>query len=59
MKPAFVYGLDDRLPLKYALLYGLQWAVIMFPGLIVVARLSGIALQLEIEKEVRFFNSPC
>jgi len=56
MKPAFVYGLDDRLPLKYALIYGLQWAVIMFPGLIVVARLSGIALQLEIEKEVRFFQ---
>ena len=56
MKPAYVYALDDHPPLKYALIYGLQWAVIMFPGLIIVARLSGIALHLEIDQEVRFFQ---
>lgn len=56
MKPEYIYALDDRLPLKYALIYGLQWVVIMFPGLIVVAKLSGIALQVDLEKEVRFFQ---
>ena len=56
MKPAYIYALDDRLPLRYALIYGLQWACIMFPGLIIVARLSGIALHLELEQEVRFFQ---
>jgi xanthine/uracil permease len=56
MKPEYVYALDDRPPLRYALIYGLQWAFIMFPGLIIVARLSGIALHLDLDKEVRFFQ---
>jgi uracil permease len=56
MKPEYVYAIDDRLPLGYALIYGLQWAFIMFPGLIIVARLSGIALHAELEKEVVFFQ---
>lgn len=56
MKPEYVYALDDRPPLRYSLIYGLQWAFIMFPGLIIVARLSGIALHLEVEQEVRFFQ---
>ena len=56
MKPEYVYAIDDRLPLGYALIYGLQWAFIMFPGLIIVARLSGIALHAEPEKEVLFFQ---
>ena len=45
--PQYIYGIDDRPPLKHALLYGLQWAVIIFPALIVVSHLSGRALQLE------------
>ena len=53
MKSEYIYAIDDRLPLRYALIYGLQWTVIMFPGLIIVARLSGIALHMELEKEVR------
>jgi xanthine/uracil permease len=40
MKPDYLYDLDDRLPLKYALIYGLQWAIIMFPALIITASLS-------------------
>jgi xanthine/uracil permease len=56
MKPEYIYAIDDRLPLRHALIYGLQWTVIMFPGLIIVARLSGIALHVELEKEVRFFQ---
>ncbi len=56
MKPEYIYAVDDRLPFRYALIYGLQWTVIMFPGLIIVARLSGIALHADLEEEVRFFQ---
>ena len=56
MKPEYIYAVDDRLPLGYALIYGLQWTVIMFPGLIIVAKLSGIALHADLEGEVRFFQ---
>jgi xanthine/uracil permease len=56
MKPEYIYAIDDRLPFRYALIYGLQWTVIMFPGLIIVARLSGLALHVGLEQEVRFFQ---
>jgi len=39
MKTEYVYDLDDRLPPRYALIYGLQWAFIMFPPLIIAATL--------------------
>ncbi len=54
--PQYIYGIDDRPPLKHALLYGLQWAVIIFPALIVVSHLSGRALQLEGVQEIRYFQ---
>jgi uracil permease len=54
--PQFIFGIDDRPPLRYALLYGLQWAVIIFPALIVVSHLSGRALQLTGAQEVRYFQ---
>jgi xanthine/uracil permease len=56
MKPEYIYALDDPLPLRYSLVYGLQWAMIMFPGLIIVARLSGVALHVGLAQEVRFFQ---
>ena len=40
MKPNYLYDLDDRPPFQYALVYGLQWAFIMFPALIIAATLS-------------------
>jgi len=40
MKPSYIYNLDDHPPLRHALLYGVQWAMIMFPGLIIAASLS-------------------
>ena len=40
MKPTYIYNLDDHPPIRYALLYGFQWAMIMFPGLIIAASLS-------------------
>lgn len=54
--PHYIYGIDDRPPLRHALLYGLQWAVIIFPALIVVSHLSGRALQLGVAEEVRYFQ---
>lgn len=55
-KPQFIYGLDDRPPVGYALLYGLQWAMIIFPALIIVSTLCAKALQMEPADEVRFFQ---
>lgn len=40
MNPDFVYDLDDRIPLRYAFVYGLQWAFIMFPALVIAATLA-------------------
>jgi xanthine/uracil permease len=40
MKPTYIYNLDDHPPIRYALLYGFQWAMIMFPGLIIAASLG-------------------
>ncbi len=40
MKPPYIYNLDDHPPIRHALLYGFQWAMIMFPVLIIAASLS-------------------
>ncbi len=40
MKPSYLYNIDDHPPIRHALLYGFQWAMIMFPGLIITAGLS-------------------
>lgn len=55
-KQPYLYDLDDPLPPHYALLYGLQWAFIMFPALIIAASLSGGALGLTGASEVRFLQ---
>ncbi|MEM5787281.1 MAG: solute carrier family 23 protein, partial [Syntrophobacteraceae bacterium] len=52
----YIYDLDDRPPLKYSLLYALQWAVIMFPVFIISAALVVKVLQLGPVEEVRFFQ---
>ncbi len=54
--PQYIHGIDDHPPLRHALLYGLQWAVIIFPALIVVSHLSGRALQLGAAEEIRYFQ---
>ncbi len=54
--PQYIYGIDDRPPLRHALLYGLQWAIIIFPALIVVTHLSGRALHLSDAAEIRYFQ---
>jgi uracil permease len=56
MKTEYVYAMDDRLPIRYALLYGMQWAFIMFPPLIIAATLcAGSFPQGHIDK-VRFLQ---
>lgn len=55
-EPVYIRAIDDVLPPRYGLLYGLQWVIIMFPGLIIVARLSGVALHLDADDQVRFFQ---
>lgn len=55
-KPRYVYDIDDLPPVRFAILYGLQWAVIMFPALIIVSTLSGKALGLSSVQEVSFLQ---
>jgi len=56
MKPDYLYDLDDPLPLKYAAVYGFQWAFIMFPALIIAATLVAESFpEGEIDK-IRFLQ---
>ncbi|GLI33856.1 uracil-xanthine permease family protein [Desulforhabdus amnigena] len=55
-KPKYIYDIDDHPPLRYGLVYGLQWAVIMFPVLIIVAKFAGQALHMDAAGEIRFFQ---
>lgn len=52
----FFYGLDERLPLWRGAIYGLQWALIMFPAVMIVASIAAEALQLSTEARVVFFQ---
>jgi uracil permease len=52
----FFYGLDERPPLGRGLLYGLQWALIMFPSVTLLAAIAAEALQLTGGARVAFFQ---
>ncbi|MHC1743138.1 MAG: uracil-xanthine permease family protein [Syntrophobacteraceae bacterium] len=52
----YLYDIDDFPPIRLGLLYGFQWAVIMFPALIVVSNLSCQALQTDLSGSIRFFQ---
>jgi len=56
MKPTYLYDLDDHPPLQLALVYGLQWACIMFPALIIVATLGVESLGPGGPGKIRFFQ---
>jgi xanthine/uracil permease len=56
MKTEYAYGIDDPLPLKYALLYGMQWAFIMFPALIIAATLCAESFPQGQVDKVRFLQ---
>ncbi len=55
-KSKYIYGLDDRPPLRLTLLYALQWAFIIFPVFITASVLPARALQLGPAEEVRFLQ---
>jgi uracil permease len=52
----FYYGLDDVPPLWQTLVYGIQWALIMAPALVIVASIASEALQLAPAARVAFFQ---
>ncbi len=52
----YTYDIDDKPPLRYVLLYALQWAVIMFPMLITSAAIPAQVLHFGPAGEVRFFQ---
>ena len=52
----FFYSLNQCPPFWRNLLYGAQWALIMFPALVIVASISAKALNLPTEEEVAFFQ---
>jgi uracil permease len=55
-KPSYLYEIDDHPPLHYAILYGLQWAFIAFPIVIIAASICGTALGLALEGSIRFLQ---
>ena len=55
-KPSYIYGIDDSPPLRLALLYGLQLALVMFPIFVTSAILPGKVLNLSPAQEVRFLQ---
>ena len=46
-EPPYLYDIDDHPPFHYGVLYGLQWALIMFPSAIIAASISEADLGLE------------
>ncbi|MGA7877187.1 MAG: solute carrier family 23 protein [Desulfoferrobacter sp.] len=55
-EPNYIYDIDDHPPIKFAALYGLQWAIITFPSFIIMATLTSQALNMSLEQEVRFLQ---
>jgi len=52
----FLYSLDERPPLWRTVIYGLQWALIMFPALVIIASIAAEVLHLSVEERVSFFQ---
>ncbi len=52
----FFYGLDERPPFWRNLVYGLQWALIMFPSVMILASIAAEALQLTDSGRTAFFQ---
>jgi xanthine/uracil permease len=52
----FLYGLDERPPFWRTSIYGLQWALLMFPALVIIASIAAEVLHLSMEERVSFFQ---
>lgn len=55
-KSPFYYGLDETPPVWQTLIYGVQWALIMAPALVVVASIASEAFQFAPQSRVAFFQ---
>ena len=56
MNTDYLYDIDDRPPLQYAMIYGLQWAFIMFPVIIIAANLGVGAFNPGLVDGIRFLQ---
>jgi xanthine/uracil permease len=56
MKPTYLYDLKDRPPFQHLLLYGFQWAFIMFPALLITATLGAGSLAYDGSERMRFLQ---
>lgn len=52
----FRYQLDQPVPLWEAIIYGIQWAVMFFPGLLIVTDISSTALGLSFSSKAHYFQ---
>ena len=55
-KPSYLYDLDEHPPFLYAVVYGLQWAFIAFPIVIISTTMAGAVLELDMPGGVRFIQ---
>ncbi|MFH1242124.1 MAG: solute carrier family 23 protein [Pseudomonadota bacterium] len=55
-KPAYIYDIDDQIPFHYGILYGLQWAFITFPALIIAVTICSAALDMTSAGSIRFLQ---
>jgi xanthine/uracil permease len=51
-----IYGLDEMPPWPRALIYGLQWALIFLPTLLILATISSAYMGLRGEEKILFFQ---
>ncbi len=56
VRPDYLFDIDDFPPPAYAVIYALQWAVIVFPALAIAASLASRALHFSSVEEVRFLQ---
>ncbi|RLB04365.1 MAG: hypothetical protein DRG59_10410 [Deltaproteobacteria bacterium] len=52
----FRYQLDQRIPIVEVVVYGIQWAVMLFPGLLIITDIAAGVLNLNIVGKAHFFQ---
>ena len=55
-KSTYLYDLDDHPPFHFGILYGLQWALIIFPSAVIAAGICEAALGLDTQGSIRFLQ---
>ncbi len=52
----FRYQLDQKIPILEVIVYGIQWAIMMFPGLLIVTDIAAGVLKLNLMAKAHFFQ---